>query len=205
MMFTTTMLSALLAPLTLAVPTLVFPCSFLSGTPCVCPPGTLYQESITTAVIGAPASAVAMVMNDFYKTEWLGVVIDTVEGPDNFPALSTRRYRLATRVGTYKFADKLTFYFVYPDGSFEHKFQQDGPVPFNFVNGTFGGRWATIKGTRVFANETLVTLTTYACNTGHPFDFGVFYSKGIINATNILTAAGLVAGVNAGPFTAQAF
>jgi hypothetical protein len=42
-----------------------------------------------------------------FKTEWEGIEIVSVQGPDNFPGLSIRHYNLSTTVGVYDMWDKV--------------------------------------------------------------------------------------------------
>lgn len=56
--------TASLATFALGVPLFTLPCSSISGTPCRCPAGTDYSESVTTALIGASASNVGFMIDD---------------------------------------------------------------------------------------------------------------------------------------------
>ncbi len=64
MMFIQALFAASLATFALGGPIYTLPCSSISGTPCRCPFGTNYTESVTTALIGATASDVGLVAND---------------------------------------------------------------------------------------------------------------------------------------------
>ncbi|GAP89346.2 hypothetical protein SAMD00023353_3700860 [Rosellinia necatrix] len=183
----------------------VLPCSSVSGTPCTCPPGTNYAESLTAVIIGATAGNVGSVTNNFFNPEWAGLTIWTVQGPNNFPGLSTRSVNFTTSIGEYTFTERLSFRFVFPDGSFEQRYEQRGLIPYRSGNGSFAGSWTTLKGDRIFANQTLVRFSNYACQTGHPIDFAQFHEVALTNATNIITTRGLVWGVNTVPVSAQLF
>jgi hypothetical protein len=63
---------------------------------------------------------------------------------------------------------QLNFRFILPDGSFEQRFEQRGVVSYYSGNGSFSGHWVTLKGSRIFENQTLVRFSNYACHTGHP-------------------------------------
>ncbi|KAI1145180.1 hypothetical protein F4825DRAFT_467549 [Nemania diffusa] len=204
-MFIGALLVGLPTAFALALPGVVLPCSALSGTPCICPIGTDYSESVTTAVIGASASNVGYVTNDFFNPSWFGVDLYYVQGPDNFPELSIREYNISTSVGTYLFSERLNFRFIFPDGSFEQRYEQRGTIQYQSSNGSFSGNWVTLKGDRVFDNQTLVRFSNYACQTGHPIDFAAFHEISLSNATNILKAAGMAAGASTTPVSAQLY
>ncbi|KAI1167938.1 hypothetical protein F5B18DRAFT_647165 [Nemania serpens] len=193
------------ATFALGVPIFPLPCSSISGTPCRCPAGTDYSESVTTALIGATASNVGFLTNDFFNPVWTGVEPWTLQGPDNFPGLSIRDLNLSTSIGSYVFSQRLTFRLVLPDGSFEQKYEQRGIVPYRSGNGSFSGNWATLKGDRIFENETLVQFSNYGCNTGHPFDSAAFHESSLTNATTILESAGLAFGASTIPVSAEIY
>ncbi|KAI0402624.1 hypothetical protein F4802DRAFT_599900 [Xylaria palmicola] len=205
MMLTRALLVASLADFALGTLPFTLPCSSISGTPCRCPFGTNYAESVTTAIIGAPAGNVGAVINDFFDPSWAGVELLTVQGPDNFPGLSIRNLNMSTSVGYYEFSERLTFRFVFIDGSFEQRNEQRGIVPYMSGNGSFSGHWLTLKGDRIFENQTLVRLSTYACQTGHPINFAAINEMALGNVTSILTAAGLLRGVSTEPVSSQLF
>ncbi|KAI2642923.1 hypothetical protein GGS21DRAFT_486752 [Xylaria nigripes] len=197
--------TASLASFVLGAPDFTLPCSVVSGTPCRCPSGTSYSDTVTTALIGATAADAGALMNDFFDPSWAGFQPFMLQGPDNSPGLSIRTVNVSTSAGVYSFIERLTFRFVLPDGSFEQKVEQKGTVPYLSGNGSFSGYWLTLKGVRVFPNETLVRLSNYACQTGHPIDFAASHESALRNATSLLAAAGKIYGVNAGPISAQAF
>ncbi|RWA08731.1 hypothetical protein EKO27_g6364 [Xylaria grammica] len=206
MMFITTLLAALLATFALATPAVPLPCSAISGTPCICPEGTELSESSTVENFGASASDVGHLLNDFSNPAWTGNDPLTLEGPNNVPILSLRERNLSTLVGNYLFKERLTFWYESPfDGSFEQRFEQKGFVPYHSGNGSFGGLWTTLKGDRIFENQTLVQTIVYACQTGHPMNFAAYYGNALTNATNILRAAGLINGVSTGAESVQLF
>ncbi|KAI0095575.1 hypothetical protein GGR51DRAFT_569594 [Nemania sp. FL0031] len=180
----------------------LLPCSSISGTPCTCPLGTNYSETVTTAIIGATASNVGTVTDNFFNPAWLGLDLISVQGPNNFPELSIRDVNMSTNIGTYTFSERMTFRFVFPDGSFEQRYEQRGIVPYRSSNGSFSGYWVTVKGDRVFENETLIRLSNYACQTGQPIDYPAFQEIALTNATSILAARGLDPGVNTSPESA---
>ncbi|KAI1196592.1 hypothetical protein F5X97DRAFT_325267 [Nemania serpens] len=166
---------------------------------------TFARGSVTTALIGATASNVGFVTNDFFNPSWAGVEPWTLQGPDNFPGLSIRDLNLSTSVGSYVFSQRLTFRLVLPDGSFEQRYEQRGIVPYSSGNGSFSGNWVTLKGDRIFENETLVRFSDYGCNTGHPFDPTVLHESSLTNVTTILEAAGLAIGASTIPVSAKLY
>ncbi|KAF2970267.1 hypothetical protein GQX73_g3298 [Xylaria multiplex] len=206
MMLITTLFTASLAMFALGDPNIRLPCSTISGTPCNCPVGTEYSESSTFAVLGATASDVGLLLNDFSNPAWTGNDPLTLQGPNNVPILSYRERNLSTSVGSYVFRERLMFrYESLIDGSFEQRFEQRGAIPYASGNGSFQGLWTTLKGDRVFQNQTLVEANIYACQTGYPINFAEYYQTGLANATNILTAVGLIRGVNVSPASVQLF
>ncbi|KAI0866964.1 hypothetical protein F4860DRAFT_508458 [Xylaria cubensis] len=181
------------------------PCSSISGTPCLCPPNTQYNESTTIAYIGAAASDVEALTNDYFSVSWAGFNLVTVQGPDNFPGLSIRDLNITTAVGNYIFSERLVFRFVFPDGSFEQRSEQRGVIPYFLGNGSFSGHWHALKSDRIFENETLVRFTRYFCQTGNPIDFAAFDQLALSNITSVLAAAGKLNGVSTDPVSAQHF
>ncbi|RYC58921.1 hypothetical protein CHU98_g7284 [Xylaria longipes] len=181
------------------------PCSSISGTPCICPPNTQYNESTTTAYIGATASDVEDLINDYFDVSWAGIDLVSVQGPANFPGLSIRNLNITTAVGTYIFSDRLVFRFVFPDGSFEQRSEQRGIIPYLSGNGSFSGHWVALKSDRVFENETLVRFTRYFCQTGNPIDFAAWDQIALSNVTSILAAVGKINGISTDPVSAQSF
>ncbi|KAI0535229.1 hypothetical protein GGR58DRAFT_504527 [Xylaria digitata] len=201
MMLIATLFTASLATFALGDPDIIrLPCSTISGTPCNCPVGTEYSESSTFAVLGATASDVGLLLNDFSNPAWTGNDPLTLEGPNNVPILSSRERNLSTSVGSYVFRERSLL-----DGSFEQRFEQRGSIPYASGNGSFRGLWTTLKGDRVFQNQTLVETNIYACQTGHPINFAEYYQTALSNATNILTAVGLIRGINISPVSVQLF
>ncbi|KAH8167181.1 hypothetical protein CIB48_g1091 [Xylaria polymorpha] len=194
-----------MASLASATLELTFPCSSISGTPCICPPNTQYNESTTMAYIGATASDVESIVNDYFDVSWAGYDLVMVQGPDNFPGLSIRDLNIVTAVGTYIFSERLVFRFVFPDGSFEQRSEQRDAIPYFSGNGSFGGHWFTMTGDRIFENETLVRVTRYFCQTGHPIDFSGFDQIALSNVTSLLAAAGKINGISTEPVSAQRF
>ncbi|KAI1828250.1 hypothetical protein F4861DRAFT_535218 [Xylaria intraflava] len=205
MMFITALLTASFASFVSGIRGFELPCSAVSGTPCRCPFGTDYSESVTTAIIGATAADVGKLTNDFFNPLWAGLDPFILQGPDDSPGLSIRELNLSTSVGTYSFSELLTFRFVFPDGTFEQKYEQKGEVSYRSGNGSFSGHWVTLRGDRIFQNETLVRLSDYACQTGHPIDFASNHESALKNATSILAAAGKIYGVNTNPESVQSF
>ncbi|KAI8952033.1 hypothetical protein F4801DRAFT_600489 [Xylaria longipes] len=181
------------------------PCSSISGTPCICPPNTQYNESTTTAYIGATASDVEDLINDYFDVSWAGIDLVSVQGPANFPGLSIRNLNITTAVGTYIFSDRLVFRFVFPDGSFEQRSEQRGIIPYLSGNGSFSGHWVALKSDRIFENETLVRFTRYFCQTGNPIDFAAWDQIALSNVTSILAAVGKINGISTDPVSAQSF
>lgn len=106
-------------------------CSDKSITPCSCPAGTDYSQSVTFAVIGAAAKDVRALIADckaarptsllsiadpygtVYKCAWLGVVPYAFEGPDNTPGVSIRTSRLPTLVGVNVISEKACFNLIF--------------------------------------------------------------------------------------------
>ncbi|KAI3343934.1 hypothetical protein F4824DRAFT_494188 [Ustulina deusta] len=203
MMFIQALFAASLATFVLGGPIYTLPCSSISGTPCRCPFGTNYTESVTTALIGATASDVGLVANDFFNPSWAGLEPWMVQGPDNVPLLSIRDVNESTTVGTYSFRERLTFRFEFPDGSFEQRYEQTGVVPYYSGNGSFAGYWVTLKGDRIFENETLVKYSSYSCETGNPRDFATSRESALTNVSTILEAKGLLYGVSVDPESAE--
>ncbi|KAJ2986086.1 hypothetical protein NUW58_g5200 [Xylaria curta] len=183
----------------------VLPCSSISGTPCRCPFGTDYAESVTTAIIGAKARDVEDLTNDFFDPAWAGLVVRSVQGPNNFPGLSIRDLNITTSVGNYIVSERLIFRFVWPDGSFEQRSEQRGIVPYLSGNGSFSGHWLTLKSDRIFENQTLIRFSIYACQTGHPINFSAAHQLALSNVTGILATAGLLPGISTDPVSAQLF
>ncbi|KAI1434866.1 hypothetical protein GGR50DRAFT_360611 [Xylaria sp. CBS 124048] len=205
MMTITALVLASLAPLALATFGYELPCSAVSGTPCRCPDGTDYGESVTMGIIGAPAFDVGALLNDFFDPRWEGLDPFMLQGPDNTPGLSIRDLNMTTSIGEYSFSERLTFRFIFPDGSFEQKSEQRGPVQFRSSNGSFAGLWSTIKGDRIFQNETMVELRAYACQTGHPMNFASYHESALKNATRLLAAGGKIQGNSTDPVSIQMF
>ncbi|KAI3318442.1 hypothetical protein HD806DRAFT_549272 [Xylariaceae sp. AK1471] len=183
-------------------------CSTKPITPCKCPSGTDYSESVTVSVLGAAVADVAAVVNDFYKSGWLGAVPFSTQGPDNKAGVSTRTTMFPTPIGVYNISEILYEYDVKRDGSFVQSFQQlpsTVPVEYHTNNGSFSGYWVTLEGTRIFEYETLIRWSIYACETGHARNFAVFHEGALNNVTNILTSQGKIKGINIDPVSAQAF
>ncbi|KAI1075198.1 hypothetical protein F5B20DRAFT_561053 [Whalleya microplaca] len=183
-------------------------CSSRSTSPCKCPTGTNYSECVTFAVIGAPAKDIEHLVNDFFQCAWLGVVPYATRGPDNRPGQSIRSAPLYTSVGTYGISELLTEYHVDIDGSFLQKFEQlpsTVPVKYKSGNGSFSGYWVSIEGTSIFQNETRITWSDYACDTGRVRDFAAFHESAINNATNVLKTQGKIMGTNIVPYSIQSF
>ena len=102
-------------------------CSSTSTTPCTCPSGTQYEQSVTFAVIGAAAKDVKALTSDclstkqylihmertlthtivVYKIAWLGVEPFATKGPNNTPGVSLRSVHLPTLVGTYNITERV--------------------------------------------------------------------------------------------------
>lgn len=198
----------LLAPAALAAPAArPAVCSSTSITPCTCPNGTSYQQSVTFAVIGAAATDVFALISDFYKIDWLGIPPSATEGPDNKPG-AIRIVNVPTTEGTYVFKEELTQLTSTPNGSFTMKFQMlPSTIPLEFAskNGSFAGYWVTLDSDSVFQHETSLVWSVYACSTGHPEDFAAFHESSLANATSILQAEGKVLGSSVKPFSIQAF
>ncbi|KAI1355768.1 hypothetical protein F5Y01DRAFT_269811 [Xylaria sp. FL0043] len=205
MMFVTTLFAASLATSALGWPIFPLPCSSISGTPCSCPFGTDYTESVTTAIIGADAADVGFVANDFFDTAWTGNEPWMVQGPDNVPVFSIRDMNESTAVGDYVFRQRLTFRLEYPDGSFEQRYEQTGNIPYYSGNGSFSGLWVTLKGDRIFQNQTLFRYSSYSCETGHPRNYAMFREMALNNVTTILQAANMIHGFSTIPTSAQSF
>ncbi|KAI0425273.1 hypothetical protein F5Y09DRAFT_335119 [Xylaria sp. FL1042] len=204
-MFIVTLFAASLATSALGFPIFPLPCSSFSGTPCACPLGTDYTESVTTALIGARAADVGFVTNDFFNPSWTGLEPWMVQGPDNVPIFSIRDLNESTLVGNYVFRQRLTFRLEYPDGSFEQRYEQKGDIPYYSGNGSFSGLWVTLKGDRIFENETLFRFSSYSCETGHPRSFAAFRERALNNVTTILQAAGMIHGISTTPTSVQFF
>ena len=101
-------------------------CSSTSTTPCACPPGTEYEESVTFVVIGAAATDVKAQISDClsatqyilqkeqllthtivdYNISWTGMVVFPTDIPNNTPGVSLRSVALPTLVGTYNITEK---------------------------------------------------------------------------------------------------
>ncbi|KAI1742554.1 hypothetical protein F4680DRAFT_446120 [Xylaria scruposa] len=181
------------------------PCSSISGTPCICPPNTQYNESTTTAYIGATASDVEGLIGKYFSLAWAGIDLVMVQGPENFPGLSIRDLNMTTAVGTYIFSERLVFRFEFPDGSFEQRSEQRGVIPYLLGNGSFSGHWHALKSDRIFENVTLVRFTRYFCQTGNPIDYAAYDQLALSNVTSVLAAAGKLNGVSTDPVSAQNF
>ncbi|TGJ79839.1 hypothetical protein E0Z10_g8925 [Xylaria hypoxylon] len=206
MMLIATLFTASLATFALGAPAILLPCSALSGTPCICPYGSEYSESSTYINIGAPASDAGVLLNDFTNPAWTGDDPLALQGPPNIPLLSLRDRNLSTSVGYYVFRERLTYrYDSIFDGSFEQRFEQKGSIPYHSGNGSFRGLWTTLRGDRIFQNQTLVQTTVFACQTGHPIDFAAYYENALSNATDILAAVGMIRGISTGPVSVQLF
>ncbi|KAI0016043.1 hypothetical protein F4780DRAFT_783609 [Xylariomycetidae sp. FL0641] len=146
-------------------------CSQDSSTPCRCPAGTEYAESVTVSVIGAPAKDVGAIVNNFFDMSWFGVTPYATSGPENTPGKSTRSATGMTDVGTYNFTELLDELRIEPDGSFEQRFEQlpsSVPVEYDSGNGSFSGAWVHLEGTAIYQNETRMTWGVHVCQTGHP-------------------------------------
>ncbi|KAI4161561.1 MAG: hypothetical protein L6R39_000051 [Caloplaca ligustica] len=159
-----------LASATFASPASLPACSTDSGTPCKCPAGSEYAESVTFTTIGAAAKDVTALTSDFFFTDWLGLVPYAHSGPNNKPG-STRSSTLQTTEGSYNITERLTKLNKYPDGSFIQRFEQLSstlPVEYYSKNGSFQGYWITFQTERVFQYETAVVSSVYSCATGHP-------------------------------------
>ncbi|KAI0197592.1 hypothetical protein F4808DRAFT_463632 [Astrocystis sublimbata] len=183
-------------------------CSAKSITPCQCPSGTQYSESVTVSIIGADVKDVGAIVNDFFTSDWLGVHPSSTQGPNNKPGKSIRSAMLPTAYGTYNVSELLVQLDVKPDGSFVQRFEQlpcTIPVEYDSHNGSISGYWATIEGTRIFESETLLRWSEYACETGHPQDFAEFHESAMKNVTEVLKSQGKIKGVNVDPVSAQAF
>ncbi|KAL8921866.1 MAG: hypothetical protein Q9172_003799 [Xanthocarpia lactea] len=152
-------------------------CSTNSGTPCSCPPGSEYAESVTFTVIGAAAEDVTALTSDFFETAWLGLVPFAQSGPNNRPG-STRSSTLQTAAGVYNITEKLTKLSSLPDGAFIQRFEQlksTLPLEYYAKNGSFQGYWITFQTESVFQYETVVVSSVYSCATGHPLGGSFFY------------------------------
>ncbi|KAI0147809.1 hypothetical protein GGR57DRAFT_515536 [Xylariaceae sp. FL1272] len=179
--------------LLLCVPIVAFelPCSAVSGTPCRCPFSLTYAESATTAFIPAPAKDVGAMMNDFFNLTWSGRNIVSTQGPDNIPLLAQRKVSIITSIGTYEIPQRLIIRYVLEDGSFSQTYAQEEPVKYQWRDGFFHGYWATIQGTRYFQNQTMVTISNYACQTGHPSNFAAHHKMMLQNVARLLGPANM--------------
>ncbi|KAL8687718.1 MAG: hypothetical protein Q9218_006190 [Villophora microphyllina] len=203
-------LSAVFATLAIATAAIAAPanlpaCSTNSGTPCSCPSGSEYAESVTFAVIGAAAKDVTALTSDFFYTAWLGLVPYANSGPDNKVG-STRSSTLYTAEGVYNITEELTKRSLLPNGAFIQRFEllkSTLPVEYSGKNGSFDGYWITFQTESVFQYETAVVSSVYSCATGHPLDFGAFMRSAWGNATDVLTKQGKAPGQSIKPQTIQ--
>ncbi|KAI0024511.1 hypothetical protein F4780DRAFT_605253 [Xylariomycetidae sp. FL0641] len=181
-------------------------CSRDSPTPCQCPKGTVYGEAVTTAIIGAKAKDVEMLINDFYKIGWQGALPYKTKGPDNkVGAVRSVNYPVFPS-GSEDVDERLYYYEVAKDYStFLHKFEQVKPVPYPDGTGTFVSFYGAIGGYAPVGDETIVTFYNYACETRHFRDFAAFHEQAFQNATKILQSEGKIIGVNVAPASAQNF
>ncbi|EEP76187.1 predicted protein [Uncinocarpus reesii 1704] len=183
-------------------------CSPYSHTPCKCPPGTDYSESVTFSVIGANAKDVEALMNDYYECGWLGALPWKTQGPNNRPHVSIRTTEFPTPIGVYNVSEILNEYRVKRDGSFIQKFEQlpsTVPLEYHDGSGSFSGYWVTLEATSIFKYETLVRWSIYACETGHARNFAKFHEIALANATSILESRGVIHGINVDPVSVQEF
>ncbi|KAL8760704.1 MAG: hypothetical protein Q9184_003127 [Pyrenodesmia sp. 2 TL-2023] len=180
-------------------------CSTNSGTPCSCPAGSEYAESVTFAVIGAAAQDVTALASDFINTAWLGLVPYAYTGSGNKVG-STRSSTLSTTEGVYNVTEKLTKLTSLPNGAFIQRFEQlksTLPLEYYAKNGSFQGYWITFETKSVFQYETAIVSSVYTCATGHPLDFGAFMRSAWANATDVLTKQGKAPGESIAPYTVQ--
>ncbi|KAI4276902.1 MAG: hypothetical protein L6R38_005554 [Xanthoria sp. 2 TBL-2021] len=205
MKFSSTSFTFFLTLVAAAAPVSLPACSTGSGTPCKCPAGSEYGESVTFTVIGAAAKDVTALTSDFFETAWLGLVPYAFTGLDNKPG-STRSSTLQTTEGTYNITEKLTKRNIYPDGSSIQRFEQlksTLPVEYYSKKGSFQGYWITYQTEMVFQYETAVVSSVYSCATGHPLDFGAFMRSAWGNVTSVLSNQGKVQGKSIQPQTIQ--
>ncbi|KAI1296133.1 hypothetical protein F5Y03DRAFT_297012 [Xylaria venustula] len=182
------------------------PCTATSSTPCLCPQGTQYAESATTAFIGAPASVLGGLINNFYNLTWTGPSVNSSSQADldNIPGVSERTVALHTTQGAYNLTERLLSRETLRDGSFSQSYEQTAPIEYSSGNGSFSGYWTTMRGDRYFQNETMVTIIIYACMTGHPIDFAATHGE-VLTYVISLFGGSLGSGASAGPISIQSF
>ncbi|KAG8526302.1 uncharacterized protein KY384_000295 [Bacidia gigantensis] len=183
-------------------------CSATSITPCVCPAGTTYRESVTFSVIGAAANDVTNVISSFFHTDWLGVSPYKTSGTDNVPG-AVRTSKLPTLAGIFDITEVETVYHEDKKfGGFVEKFEQEqSTVPVKYANGSgeIAGYWITLAAQHVFQYETAIEWSVYACETNYPRNFAKFHEEALKNATDILTKSNKIKGKNVDPFSIQTF
>lgn len=145
-------------------------CSWDSPLPCACPSGTYFNQSTTTALIGAPVANVSSIMRPFFNTSWLGEMPISTSGTDGTP--SARR----------------TLLFQTPDGKIVdivegiHNMTDDGKggfklqfyvvnTPVEYAGGTLSGDWDTLQIQSTGVNQTRVDWSIYSCFTGYSSTF----------------------------------
>lgn len=171
--------------------------------PCSCPAGATFVNTTTYATIGATASDIAFVTNNFFNTTWFDVdILNTTGVYDEYGA--TRTFSIGDNV---TLTEKLIEDEVYPDGSFIQRYRQN-PVPAEVQKpaaeggGTFYGYWDTLAVTQTSVpDQSNVTYSAYRCNIGDPFDTVTFHVDCINDAISVLTSEGLLTGTNVAPYT----
>lgn len=183
-------------------------CSTNSITPCACPNGTQYSQSVTFAVIGAAAADIKVLTSDFFNPAWFGFVPFATKGPNNTPGVSERTSHLPTLVGTYDVTELLTELRHKPDGSFIQKFEllaSTIPIEYHSGNGSFGGYWVTIESKSIFKYETAFRWSVYACETVHALNYAKFFQNALHTVTSVLQPEGKIVGTSVAPFSIQDF
>jgi len=179
------------------------PCGWDNPPPCTCPAGTYLNQSSTTAIIGAPAPAVASIMGSFFTTEWFGATPIAISGINN--TVSARRtIPFVTPVGqTVNITEGIHIYSDLTDGGFMMLFDvANAPVHYGGAGyngtGTYGGDWDTLLVTSISANQTQIEWSIYSCYTGYN-DNKAFHEQAINNVATTLQGQGQIKASNVGP------
>lgn len=170
--FTTTLLAvSSLLPIASAIPfnqPLVrdTTCSWTSPPPCSCPSGTYFNQSSTTATIGASVAHVSDITYSFFNTSWFGAVPISTSGVDD--TVSARRtYPFQAPDGSVvPFTEQIHSLTHDTTGGFTMEYYVEN-APFSYKGGTFAGSWATLQIQSAGANETDIIWDIFSCYTGY--------------------------------------
>ncbi|MCJ1455734.1 hypothetical protein MMC28_006090 [Mycoblastus sanguinarius] len=190
---------------TLALPLLVWadlPLCSNTIQPCSCPAGSTFKNITTYGVIGATASDVGSVMNNFWETNWIGTTSSNLTGTDNVVG-ATRTLAFTVNNTAYALTEELIDYEVDADGSFLQRFRQN-PTPAIIAQpgGYFEGYWETIDVQQtLMPNESAIIFSAYRCDIGDSFDTANFHVTKIQNASSILADEGKHTGEDIAPYS----